>query len=657
MKATYGRSILLFAAYAIAVWVTAYQGMHGDDASGLVSVILLFSGACVLVYVAFLRRIVTLGVYAPAVAIILGLLGLAFGTVSAGEGQVGIIAGLAAGGVAAAVSTVVAKRRRRQTKTIFLSYRRADSGDIIEPIAAKLAARFGEENIFRDVVSIELGARFRDVITDAVNHSDALIAVIGERWLSLTNESGQRRLDLPDDLVRIEIETALNNAKVLVIPLAVSGARIPNASDLPQSIRDLAMRNGGVVGNAAQFAGDMARLINGLDRGSITPWSRAASDRFNWRRAAAAIVVLLLPLAGLLLEELARDYRTINAATLSPDQSMIATAHGVGIGVRSRVRIWDTNSGRILHELEAGDDPIWDVTWSPTGAYLAYGNHRGRITVVSTRDWRMLSTLTDHAGILKQIAWTSDDTRVASGDDTGTVHAWNIKTSEHIAAPVHSGNITRVQWSPAGDRLASASWDYTVAIIDAATGKLVHRIEGHRSFVNTVAWSSDGSMVATGSLEKPYLMLWDVRKPNRVVQLQGHSRPVEVVAWAPTRPLLASASDESVRIWDASGTIVRALGSGNGTPDIAWSPDGRLLAVTDDESVTVWDAATWNRLSGWQAHPKNWGVRIVGWWPDASRLATRGSSDETVRVWNVTDGRLLATIGVGVVQSLHDRFL
>lgn len=215
MRLPHARSILIFAAYAIAVWVTAYQGMDGDDVSGLVSVILLFGGAFVLVYVVFLRRTVTSSVYAPAMAITLGLLGLSFGTASIGEERVGMIAGLAAGSLAAAVATVFAKRRRRRPKTIFLSYRREDSGYIIEPIAAKLAARFGEENIFRDVVSIELGAHFRAVIADAVNHSDALIAVIGERWLSLTNESGQRRLDVPDDLVRIEIETALNNAKVL----------------------------------------------------------------------------------------------------------------------------------------------------------------------------------------------------------------------------------------------------------------------------------------------------------------------------------------------------------------------------------------------------------------------------------------------------------
>lgn len=335
---------------------------------------------------------------------------------------------------------------------------------------------------------------------------------------------------------------------------------------------------------------------------------------------------------------------------------MVATAHGIGIGVRSRIRVWDTDSGRIVRELQVDDGPIWDLTWSPTDAYLAYGSHSGTIAVVSTSDWRILSTLTGHAGMVEQIVWTNDGARMASGDNTGTVHEWNFKTGEHIVAPVHSGNIAQVEWSPTGDRLASASWDYTAAIIDAATGKLAHRIEGHRSFVNTVAWSSDGNMVATGSNDKPYLLLWVQRKPNRVVELQGHSNPVEVVEWAPTRPLLASASNESVRIWDASGTIIRALGGGNPiTSDIAWSPDGGLLAVAGWDSVTIWDTATWNHLGHWQTHPQDYGVRIVGWWPDASRLATRGSSDDTVKVWGVADGHLLATISVGVAQALQDR--
>lgn len=482
------RTLLLFIPYAFAVWMTAYRGLRGDDAAGLVCVLLLLGGAALLVNLAFFRRTVQPRMFSTAAAGALALLGLGFGAMSAGESGVGVVAGLAIGGVAAVVIALSARRKRRRPRTIFLSYRRADSGDVVPRIRERLTERFGAENIFWDLDSMELGGRFREIIADAVNHADALIAIIGAQWLSSKDEAGRRRIDEPDDLVRIEIETALRTPRLLVVPLAVKDANIPQPGELPESMRDLVSRSGGVIRSPPDFEADMSRLIRGLEQGAVTPWSRAAPTPVRWSRVAAMAAIVVVPPAGLLLEVPAAAYRSVNDAALRPGASMLATAHGVGIGVRSRVRLWNTDTGAMVHTLDLDEGPVWSVAWSPNGSYLAYGDHDGTLVIRQSDTWREQARFEQHAGMLQQLAWAPSGDLIASGDERGMVRVWSISPAElRFATLVHTNRVEMVRWSPDGSRLATASWDQMVAITDAATGDVVHRFEGHRSFVNTVA--------------------------------------------------------------------------------------------------------------------------------------------------------------------------
>ena len=139
------RWLLLFAAYALTVWETAYQGLQGSDVLGLTCVVLLLGGVVMLVYVGFLRRTVQPRLFSTVAAITLALLGLGLGTMTSGETGFGIAAGLLIGGTV--IVTAVAVRRRRRPKTLFISYRRADSGDITPRIRDRLAQRFGDKII------------------------------------------------------------------------------------------------------------------------------------------------------------------------------------------------------------------------------------------------------------------------------------------------------------------------------------------------------------------------------------------------------------------------------------------------------------------------------------------------------------------------------
>ena len=125
---------------------------------------------------------------------------------------------------------------------IFVSYRRQETSHLAGRLYDRLADRFGEGQVFIDVDTIEPGVDFAEEIFRAVAACKVLLAIIGPTWLIAADERGRRRLDDPDDLVRLEIEAALARG-VRVIPILVEGAVMPAREDLPESLAGLARRN------------------------------------------------------------------------------------------------------------------------------------------------------------------------------------------------------------------------------------------------------------------------------------------------------------------------------------------------------------------------------------------------------------------------------
>ena len=112
--------------------------------------------------------------------------------------------------------------------------------------------------------SIQLGDDFVEVITRAVGSCDVLLALIGDQWLTITDQDGRRRLDDPDDFVRLEVEAALTR-NVRVIPILVEGARLPRADELPPSLARL-VRHQALELSPARFDFDTSRLLKVLDQ-------------------------------------------------------------------------------------------------------------------------------------------------------------------------------------------------------------------------------------------------------------------------------------------------------------------------------------------------------------------------------------------------------
>ena len=175
---------------------------------------------------------------------------------------------------------------------VFVSYRRDDSAGFAGRLTDALERRFGADSVFRDVDDIAAGADFGVVIEQALQQVQAVLVVIGPRWLDARDERG-RRLDDPGDYVRREVELALASGKP-VIPVLVGGATMPTAEALPPTLRGLANRNALALGDAG-WGADLARLEVALAQwvGPTAPGERSAPVRGR-RALAAAMVALLL---------------------------------------------------------------------------------------------------------------------------------------------------------------------------------------------------------------------------------------------------------------------------------------------------------------------------------------------------------------------------
>ena len=147
---------------------------------------------------------------------------------------------------------------------VFISYRRQDAPDLAGRLYDRLEERFGEDRVFMDVDSIEPGLDFGAVISRAVGSCAVLLVVIGDKWLTATDPRGRRRLDNPDDYVRLELEAGLTR-DVRVIPVLVEGVAMPGSGELPDSLSQLAGRNALEISHA-RFRRDAERLIAAVER-------------------------------------------------------------------------------------------------------------------------------------------------------------------------------------------------------------------------------------------------------------------------------------------------------------------------------------------------------------------------------------------------------
>ena len=278
---------------------------------------------------------------------------------------------------------------------IFVSYRRQETSHLAGRLYDRLADRFGESQVFIDVDAIEPGVDFAEEIFRAVAACKVLLAIIGPAWLTATDERGGRRLDDPDDIVRLEIEAALAR-DVRVIPILVEGAVMPTRQDLPESLAGLTRRNALVIRHES-FRYDAGRLVTAIERVLAAPGTAAVSsapDVHGVRSAGNALGKVAQKGLGPAGNDIAR------AARLLADAERIAssiTVESWNAGALSDVAkaVAATDPGRAERIAKSITVESWKVGALSGVAEVVAATDRGRAARLLADAERIASSITN----------------------------------------------------------------------------------------------------------------------------------------------------------------------------------------------------------------------------------------------------------------------
>ncbi|MFY2563167.1 WD40 repeat domain-containing protein [Corallococcus terminator] len=236
-------------------------------------------------------------------------------------------------------------------------------------------------------------------------------------------------------------------------------------------------------------------------------------------------------------------------------------------------------------------------------------------------------------------AYNPAGTRLATGSwaDGDNVRVWDVATGECVQVMAgHEGEVRGIAWSADGTRLASGSRDHDARIWDVATGALLKAFPGQEGQVTSVAFSPDGRLLATGNLGW-LVHVFDVDSGGKVKTLEGHEQSVLSLSFHPSGRWLASgASDSTLRIWDtATWTQVTSIDSDGYVDTVEFSPDGEWISWAVFEGIAVADTRTWTRLPGTRGNGRYSQVAWLG----TSRLGLLAYN--RLEVLEVRDGTVL----------------
>jgi hypothetical protein len=469
--------------------------------------------------------------------------------------------------------------------SVVLNYRREDTAGHAGRLYDALARRFGEECVFMDIDAIEPGADFTQVIETAVGSCHAFVALIGRRWLTVTDVTGRRRIDNPEDFVRLELEAALQRS-IRVIPVLVQDADMPSSDELPSSLTPLSRRHALEIRDSS-WQYDVDRLVAALEaveREALGPSQppvpppepRAERPRPRLPGVSRKTIVALLAAAALVA------VAAIAIAALRGDDD----AGGVGdaVATSENERLAFESDGRIRFVGVEGSEETLPFRGfatapdgSPDGQEIAV-SRSGDIWVVPT-DGGEGRKLTGTADFDNAPDWSPDE-------DAGVI-AFDRRGSGIWVVPAAGGSATQLtlppdasggapDWSPDGRQIAFqrdlAIWvmdeqgNDQRPLTDAAAGKALFP-----------AWSPDGRRIAFVRVDRSPCELGVISLESGKVTPLPLDEPAHCrdPIWSPDAKqivFVARRSGEDDGIWavNRDGSEPTRLFEGSGLANLTW---------------------------------------------------------------------------------------
>jgi WD40 repeat protein len=351
--------------------------------------------------------------------------------------------------------------------------------------------------------------------------------------------------------------------------------------------------------------------------------------------------------------------------TFSPGGRWLAV-----VGDDSKARICEVAASRTVREISLQQAFHFGSALSSKDQSLFLAENPSGGVVAAYVTGRLEPRILDGHGVTVLSVAVSPNGRLASGDTSGVVRLWSTDTwtPEGERLNVHGAYATGLAFSPDDTQLATGGRDGLVTVWDVGRRVLLNRLKGHKHDVTSLAFSADGLLLASVD-DSGILKLWDLKRlgGSRVRRIPATSPTNNLptnnlwdVAWSPDGLWLATGHDMIAWLWDArSGSPVRWLPASEvWVTRIAFSPDSHILATGDAESrVKLWDVESGRLIRTLQgrteAHPT---IKLVGsltFSPDGRMIAAGFGSpshqfgnygDQVVIIWNSRTGRPIHTL-------------
>ena len=244
---------------------------------------------------------------------------------------------------------------------------------------------------------------------------------------------------------------------------------------------------------------------------------------------------------------------TVDINNQEPAIPAIAIANHDG-----QIKVWNTQTGKLLHTLAGHEGQVWKVRFSPDGRWLASSGMENSICLWNQAG-ELFATLIGHPAVVRGIVFTPDNRFIVTGCFDGCWRLWDVQTYQQVGCyQAHANWIWNLACSPDGQMLATASADGTAKLWETATGKLLETFAGHHREVLAIEFSPNGEHVATGSSDRT-IKIWSVQTGQLIQTLVGHQERVCSLIYSSDGQILASSSlDETIVLWDiATGDRLR----------------------------------------------------------------------------------------------------
>jgi serine/threonine protein kinase/WD40 repeat protein len=284
------------------------------------------------------------------------------------------------------------------------------------------------------------------------------------------------------------------------------------------------------------------------------------------------------------------DFGAIGLAYSPDGQRLIAT------GPSTTPNIWDVQTGQKLLTLTGHSARVTAVAWSADGTILATAAEDTAIiwdaTTASIR-----FTLTGHTGRIYSIAFSPDSNRLVTSSFDTSLRIWNVQTGELelTLTQENAADSRGVAWSPDGLHIANTFTGFDAQhgshlyIRNALTGEVERDIAlGDVGLMGLVAYNPDGTRILATLPNMQVYSVWDAQTGEKVLTLPGHGVNTTSIAFSPDGTVIATGGlDNWAQVWDANtGELLLDLFNSGMTNRLAISPDGSQLAIQDDTSTT-----------------------------------------------------------------------